>query len=1020
MAMRSPLRPGERPLQRMRRRDREQSSLVFDDSYEIWLDTGAEDPRTGLDCYFQYLSNPAGKPYDTMHLPTVGNSRRGYDTNWEPVNRITPDGKAWEWELIIPRTSIFYDQPFSDGFEFGCLLARTYQRPFNQNAIGAISSFTAVEVYPRFHLSKTAPAVQLLNVCDFGNKTFGLHLAATGLDAEKLNWQLRANDLDKGGTLDLKPGERTQTKPMLDLLSERKSPFRITVTDQTGKVLMDWASQRRFGNRQLPTEAIDDPDNKVGLSPSFNPVHNYVRVTGDFIDHIGREAIADVLIEVLDSEGNVLAEATATVDDLAYVESVLYLKDLPYGQYQTRVTWRDNEGKTLGSRTKAFAKKDHKKEFPWWNTERGNIETVISPWTPVTYEDGAFGVWERTMKTGAAGLPRQIVAKGRDLLAAPVTLTAKTGKDTQLTLQPNTETATLFDEDYRKIMTFSGALGDLAVKSHVQVEFDGMYKVTLTLTPGKPTKVENLKLKVPFANQAAEYVHACGEGIRTGFYYGFLPEEERGRIWNCKTVDGQPMLKGSFIPYVWVGSPEGGLAWFADSDEGWVPNDSTPAIEIRRDTDDSTDFVLNLISEPFTIDAPRTITFAFQASPVKPMHEGWRMDSWWCGDTFKNFACAPHVIWTAIPYCRDIEKCRAMVEKQHKSSNSYIFGFDKYRANAVPYFIHQQLPGHLVPELGYFGDQWQTSVSECLYYGKTLTDYMVYNYSTWCEETGIDGFYVDNMRPVACDNIEAGRGYRLPDGRIQPTYQMFSTRRYFLRMRAAFAEQGKHNKIVLHMTNNMILPWVGAADIAYDGEHFVIYPEMNQDFMDKWSLERMRVDYPAQWGVAVNFMHEYQGKWDWAEKAKVFRAYTGMVGLHDALPSGNADGNNPPFWIGRNRFGIEQNDVNFVPYWDVGETVDSSNKDIYASVWKRPGKVLLLVVNKGEATDAELQLDLPALGLTDNADWQLEDAEANTRMARRKEILWNSADQKPLRKEGNRLIVPVERHDYRQVILSNE
>jgi hypothetical protein len=121
MAMRSPLRPGERPLQRMRRRDREQSSLVFDDSYEIWLDTGAEDPRTGLDCYFQYLSNPAGKPYDTMHLPTVGNSRRGYDTNWEPVNRITPDGKAWEWELIIPRTSIFYDQPFSDGFEFGCL-----------------------------------------------------------------------------------------------------------------------------------------------------------------------------------------------------------------------------------------------------------------------------------------------------------------------------------------------------------------------------------------------------------------------------------------------------------------------------------------------------------------------------------------------------------------------------------------------------------------------------------------------------------------------------------------------------------------------------------------------------------------------------------------------------------------------------------------------------------------------------------------------------------------------------------
>ena len=34
------------------------------------------------------------------------------------------------------------------------------------------------------------------------------------------------------------------------------------------------------------------------------------------------------------------------------------------------------------------------------------------------------------------------------------------------------------------------------------------------------------------------------------------------------------------------------------------------------------------------------------------------------------------------------------------------------------------------------------------------------------------------------------------------------------------------------LTNNMILPWVGPADIGYDGEHHVIYPEMEKDFMD--------------------------------------------------------------------------------------------------------------------------------------------------------------------------------------------
>ena len=70
---------------------------------------------------------------------------------------------------------------------------------------------------------------------------------------------------------------------------------------------------------------------------------------------------------------------------------------------------------------------------------------------------------------------------------------------------------------------------------------------------------------------------------------------------------------------------------------GWhklgVPDEKTPAIEIRRDKSGHTDLVLNLISASFTLDKPRTVTFAFQATPVKPMHDGWRMDPWWTGDS---------------------------------------------------------------------------------------------------------------------------------------------------------------------------------------------------------------------------------------------------------------------------------------------------------------------------------------------------------------------------------------------------
>ena len=158
---------------------------------------------------------------------------------------------------------------------------------------------------------------------------------------------------------------------------------------------------------------------------------------------------------------------------------------------------------------------------------------------------------------------------------------------------------------------------------------------------------------------------------------------------------------------------------------------------------------------------------------------------------------------------------------------------------------------------------------------------------------------------IADDNIDAGHGYRLPDGRVQPAYQMFDTRRYFLRMRAAFAEQGKHGKIVLHMTNHMIAPWMGAADIALDGEHHVIYPEMGKDFMDFWSPERLRLDYPGQWGTAVNFLAGVSGKLGPRRLKKAMRAYTGMLLLNDVLASANANSLNQEAWIARDRFGME-------------------------------------------------------------------------------------------------------------------
>jgi hypothetical protein len=486
-----------------------------------------------------------------------------------------------------------------------------------------------------------------------------------------------------------------------------------------------------------------------------------------------------------------------------------------------------------------------------------------------------------------------------------------------------------------------------------------------------------------------------------------LPSDKRGVLWDSKQVDGQPMLVGSFIPYVWLGNEKGGLCWFADGDAGWSPNDKTPAIEIRRDADDHVDLVLNWISAPETLSQPRTITFAFEATPVKPLREGWRMDMWSTGDSFQDFCRVEpkdgHLIWNALPFTLDPAASKKMVEDRQQMNMGYEFGFvsPKYHPNAVPYFENNGIDKNFAPASAYFADQWHARVSDSLCFDKSLTDFIVWNLSNWCQQTGIDGWYVDNVRPVACDNIDAGRGYRLPDGRIQPTYQMFDTRIHFLRVRAAFQDLGKSGKFVLHMTNHMIMPWIGAADLALDGEDHVTFPEMNKDFIDFWSPTRMRLDYWRQPGTAVTFLQEYQGNWQTPDLERVMRAYTAMTILNDVLPGANPNGHNQPVWRGRERFGIDTPDVTFHPYWEKNNGISYGGDGIYAASWRKPGAVLIAVVNAATNQDAvALKIDKGALGLS--GDVAAVDADTGEAIA--------------MQGDGS-MVVPVERHDYRQVLL---
>ena len=1011
LAMRSPLRPGERVMQAQREIGRDNVKTVFDDAYEIFLDFDTRSPD-GEIVFFQYLGNVAGAKYDVMFEPTVGNSRPGWESKWQPKNRITPDGKYWEMEIAIPRQSVYQNDPLTDGKIIRGLFVRDFKRPWEQNNIGGSGSFSAPDSHCKFVLSKQAPAIHLLDVSDASKQMFGASLSVSN-STMPLKWIFTSDG--KPTQTGVLSATGKEAGPGIDAIGPGDGYYRIKVTSDDGKTTwLDWCSRRKFGDMSAATASVTDAGNEAALNLTFNPVFNYVRVEGDFINYDRRADIKRFAAAIVNSTGKSVTEQPMQLDALSYVHGLLKLGDTPAGSYVARLVGYDAGDQEVFRKETPFEKKDLAKEYPWWNTKIGNIERVIAPWTPMKHDGDRVDVWGRSMQVGVAGLPIQIVSQKRELLSGPATLTAETasGMITATSDLPNASAggAAISTAGNNRV-TFSSAskLGEqISVVSKVTTEFDGMYKVQLTLTPKQATDVKSLKIDLPIKSEFARYSHACGEGIRYGFSYGELSANQRGVLWNSKQVDGQPMLVGSFIPYVWLGNDKVGLCWFADSDAGWSPNDNTPAIEIRRDADDHVDLILNLISAPETLDKPRTITFAFEATPVKPLRNGWRMDTWSTGDSFKDFCRVEpkggHLIWNALPFTLDPDACKKMVEERDREDMNYAFGFksEKYHANSVPYFENNGIDPKFAPASGYFADQWHARVSDSLCFDKSLTDFIVYNLANWCKETGIDGWYVDNVRPVACDNIDAGRGYRLPDGRIQPTYQMFDTRIHFLRVRAAFQDLGKNGKIVLHMTNHMIMPWIGAADLALDGEDHVTFPEMNKDFIDFWSPSRMRLDYWNPSGTAVTFLQEYQGNWNSPDLDRVMRAYTAMTILNDVLPSANPNGHNQPVWRGRERFGIDTSNVTFHPYWEKDSGVSCGDDGMYTASWTKPESLLIAVVNTGAAkTDAIVHVDRKQLGL--DGKCAVVDADTGDAIAMQPDSSFT---------------IPVERHDYRQVMIS--
>ena len=306
---------------------------------------------------------------------------------------------------------------------------------------------------------------------------------------------------------------------------------------------------------------------------------------------------------------------------------------LPDGTYAIALTL-SGEGDARREIRRTF----ERRRFPWETLPVGLEREVIPPFTPLAVDERMPRVAcvLREHDLDGNGLWRQVTSQGHPLLSSPMRIEVQSTGRVHVARGPK---ATFTEKAPDRVRGHAAwKAGPVGGRTEFTFDYDGLMKIELHLEPAAE-RVDALRLVIPMKTAEARLMHPVTDLLR--FHYaGRIPEgkgllwdyggqerevrytdtgepDSEGKVWDSRHV-GRHHLPGPFVPYLWVGGPERGLCWFAESDRDWSLDPQIPAMEIRR-RGDTTELVVRLVTRPVVLTRPRTIAFGLMATPAKPM-----------------------------------------------------------------------------------------------------------------------------------------------------------------------------------------------------------------------------------------------------------------------------------------------------------------------------------------------------------------------------------------------------------------
>jgi len=565
---------------------------------------------------------------------------------------------------------------------------------------------------------------------------------------------------------------------------------------------------------------------------------------------------------------------------------------------------------------------------------------VLEPWTALEHEGETISYWNGAVSLPGA-FPEQITSAGEPVLAGPIALVADEAAQWQAPRVTE-------DEPFRVTVEGEGTLGQIAVAYETLMEFDGMVRTHLTLTPPPDgVQLQSLTIEIPVPAEVATWY----------------------RNPKCAEWSGEALDEELFLPYGWLGNEDRGLSWFMESEANWRVGEGQPYVTLRAEGG-SIVARLHLISEPTLVDRELAYTVGFEATPVRPVDPDLYAIRWAGGPQVEGvntfvYGWGPQISeYNGRLLARDPDDQRAFI--------------DRWRAAGMETHSYSctQCTANTSPEYRFFGEEWSQPYGSSFSGYKRVSDEEPYSmvgvcprssfadFLVWCVTEHLrndwgGGIYTDIDGAKPCDNPRHGCGYTDAFGETGRTWPLYAHRGVSRRIYEACHDAGR--TYYAHAHSN----WYSVFNVFNDGwapgEQYSSAVMKNPYFyMDEMPDRVWRSEfYSPTTGVGTFLLPQVGRLGDKSvreERGPSESCFAAAMVYGAPLWASLNKEVVEEVWAAQIAFGMEG--VTFAPFWRQTELV-SSNPEVRASIYRKPGSWLVAVANFTDEPQA-FELTAPA------------------------------------------------------------